>query len=140
MTTMDTTQAETTSKADTDGFPFSTATPEGRAANRAVVCRAMGRGWCAEHAPAPAATTAPVLKHGPNDAWSWCGEKMIRAGALLPEPFGRSDLMKVAKVSETKASNTMTYWRQSGWIVGGSGRWVKTSGFGKVNREQGQAV
>ena len=116
---------------EVSNFPHSTTTPAGRAANRAEVLRCLQRGWCVEHPPDPDDGKL-ILKHGPHDKWSPTGCEMAKCGLGLPEPFGRADLVAAAKVSEAKASNTMTTWRKLGWIVADRAGWARTSGFGKA--------
>lgn len=119
---------------DATDFPHSTATEVGRAENKALVDYAIARGWCSprcEYKPDLPRVAKAVDPRKPRGAY--LAEGLAEAGAKLAEPFGRAALAAAAGLDERTASNVMTAWRHHGWIVGGNGKWVRTSGFGKLD-------
>lgn len=61
-------------------------------------------------------------------------EPMVEACSELKEPFHTADIMRAANVDRVKANNTLTTWKNVGWIDKTDSGFYRTRLFGRVTR------
>lgn len=111
------------------GFRWDFGTEAGRAAVRRFVdqCVANKRLKQGEESGEPV-----KCKHAWKSGASPFSAAFIHLGLRLREPFHRADMLAAGRMTESRASNVLTAWREQGWIVGCRIEgWRRTPEFGK---------